>query len=150
YAAYAKTQMSPAWTERVEVAEHRVPGPNGDVPIRVYTPRAGAGPRGVLLHIHGGAFAVGDLDLSERGVARYAEKGDIVVVDVDYRLAPEHPFPAGFDDCWAALTWTVQHADELGIDPTRVAVGGESAGGCLSAALALATRDRGGPTLAFQ
>jgi acetyl esterase/lipase len=121
-----------------------------EIPIRIYRPYAASGPRGGVLHIHGGAFVTGDLDISETHCGRMADVADLVVVDVDYRLAPEHPFPTGFEDCYGALAWLAAHAAELGVDPSRIAVGGESAGGGLSAAVALAARDRGGPALAFQ
>jgi acetyl esterase/lipase len=140
-----------SWTSRVDVEATEIAGPDGNrVPIRIYRPREVAAPRGGLVHFHGGAFVVGDLELSESACSRYADRAGITVVDVDYRLAPEHPFPAGFEDCYAALEWTAAHCDDLGVDPRRIAVGGNSAGGGLAAAVALAARDRGGPKLAFQ
>jgi acetyl esterase/lipase len=103
-----------------------------------------------MVHFHGGAFVAGDLDISAGICGRMADVAGIVVVDVDYRLAPEHRFPVGFEDCYSALLWTAANADRLGIDPTRLAVGGESAGGALAAAIAIAARDRNGPRLAYQ
>jgi acetyl esterase len=130
-----------------------VPGPEGagSVPVRVYAP-AGAdrAPLPGILYLHGGGFSVGDLDSEHNGAARIAAEVEAVVVSVDYRLAPEHPFPAGLDDCYAALVWVADHVDVLGVDPQRVAVRGASAGGGLAAALALLARDRGGPALRFQ
>ncbi|MET8998248.1 alpha/beta hydrolase [Amycolatopsis sp. NPDC004169] len=136
----------------VEVRTIAVPGPSDapDVPVRVYTPanRTAAVPG--LLYIHGGGFVMGDLDTFDAHVLRLADELGIVVASVDYRLAPEHPFPAPVEDCYAALTWVAAKADELGIDPARLGVAGESAGGGLAAAVALLARDRGGPRLCFQ
>ncbi|MGO1056886.1 alpha/beta hydrolase [Crossiella sp. CA198] len=135
----------------VAVRALSIPGPAGgpEVAIRVYTPAAD-GPLGALVHIHGGGFVLGDLDLAERSALRVADQVGVVVVAMDYRLAPENPFPAGLDDCYATLEWTAKNAAELGVDPARIAVGGDSAGGGLAAAVALLTRDRGGPALAYQ
>jgi acetyl esterase/lipase len=108
------------------------------------------GPAPALVFFHGGAFVLGDLYTEELRCLRYAAEARCVVVSVDYRLAPEDPFPAAPDDCYAGLVWTVGHAGDLGIDPARVGVGGSSAGGALAAATALMARDRGGPVLAFQ
>lgn len=141
----------PSWTQRVSIEQARVTAPDGyEIPVRIYRPNGGAETRAGMVHIHGGAFVTGDLDISETHSGRMADAANIVVVDVDYRLAPEHPFPAGFEDCYTALCWLAEHADDLGVDPARVAVGGESAGGALSAAVALAARDRRGPNLAYQ
>jgi acetyl esterase/lipase len=132
--------------------DRHVPGPANapDVPVRVYTPTDREGPLPALLYIHGGGFILGDLDLLHASVARIVSEVGVVAVSVDYRLAPENPFPAGLEDCYAALVWTVENGAELGIDTGRVAVGGESAGGGMSAGLALLARDRGGPALRFQ
>ncbi|WHT17607.1 alpha/beta hydrolase [Crossiella sp. CA-258035] len=136
----------------VEVRALSIPGPAGapEVDIRVYTPAAEPGPLGALVHIHGGGFVIGDLDMAERTALRVADEVGVVVVAMDYRLAPEHPFPAGLEDCYATLEWTAKHAAELGVDPDRIAVGGDSAGGGLAAAVTLLARDRGGPALAYQ
>jgi acetyl esterase/lipase len=140
-----------SWHDRVDIEAATIPGPDGNtIPIRIYTPAAVASPRGCLVHFHGGGFISGDLEVSEDAVGRYADKAGVTVVDVDYRLAPEDGFPAGFEDCYTALAWTAVHADGLGIDADRIAVGGNSAGGGLAASVALAARDRGGPPLAFQ
>ena len=115
-----------------------------DVPVRVYraesTPAAAAP---CLIWIHGGGFVIGDLDTADTTARRLANRTGACVVSVDYRLAPEHPFPAAPDDCLAVLTAIAEHPDELGVDATRVAVGGDSAGGNLSAVTAIAARDQG-------
>jgi acetyl esterase/lipase len=126
-----------------------VPG-EPDVPVRVYSPVGQDGPLPGVFYIHGGGFILGNIDMFDNDAKRIAAEVGAVVVSVDYRLAPENPFPAGVDDCYAALVWTAESATELGIDPTRLAVGGESAGGGLAAAMALLARDRGGPALCFQ
>jgi acetyl esterase len=133
------------------VTDRIVPGPSShpELAIRTYVPVAepsGAG----LLFIHGGGFSLGGLDSEHARAAYIAIRTGAAVVSVDYRLAPEHPFPAAIEDCYAGLTWTHAAADELGIDPERVGVIGQSAGGGLAAGLALLTRDRGGPQLRFQ
>jgi acetyl esterase len=142
----------PPVDDRVEVADREIPGPAGgpDVPVRIFTPRERSGPVGGFVHFHGGGFVLGNLDqVYLRGLS-VATDADAVMVSVDYRLAPEHPFPAGVDDCYAALLWVHEHADELGVDLARLAVGGESAGGALAAVVAQMARDRIGPALAFQ
>lgn len=119
------------------------------VAVRVYRPAAGE-PLPLVLLVHGGGFVIGSVDTHDGLARRIARDADAVVVSVDYRLAPEHPFPAAVDDCWAALRWAVAHADELGADPARVAVAGDSAGGNLAAVLTHLARGTGGPDLAFQ
>ncbi len=135
------------------VCEDRsIPGPEGapDVTVRVYTPQGLDATVPGLLHIHGGGFVIGDLE-SEHGacVSLCRELGS-VVVSVDYRLAPETPYPGGLEDCYAALQWVSANAGELRIDPARLGIFGQSAGGGLSAATALLSRDRNGPALCFQ
>ncbi len=138
---------------RVAVADRSMPGveTGTEIPLRIYAPvtRAG-GLAPALVFFHGGAFVLGDRYTEELRCLRYAAEAACVVVSVDYRLAPEHPFPAGVDDCYAGLEWTVSHAAELDIDPGRVGVGGSSAGGALAAAVALMARDRNGPALTVQ
>ena len=133
------------------VDDRSVSGPHGDVPVRIYTPAeaADAG-RGVLLWIHGGGWVIGDIDTADPTARLLAQGSGCVVVSVDYRLSPEHRAPVALDDCWAVLGWVVDHAGELGVDPTRIAVGGDSAGGNLSALLAIRARDAGGPAICFQ
>lgn len=128
-----------------------IDGPGGDLPIRIYRP-AGAPASGapVVVFFHGGGFVAGDLDTHDGTARLHAAGADSVVVSVDYRLAPEHPFPAAVDDAFAATKWVAAHADELGVDPARLAVAGDSAGGNLAAVVSQLARDAGGPAIAFQ
>ena len=130
--------------ERIEVA-------GGEIRVRVFVP-AGAGPHPAFVHYHGGGFVFGTIDslVNDAKCAHICAAVECAVVTVDYRLGPEHRFPTAAEDCYAALCWTARNGDRFDIDPTRLAVGGESAGGNLAAVVAIVTRDRGGPTLAFQ
>ncbi len=133
------------------VEELAISGPAGAIPARLYD-RAGKGsaPRPMLVYYHGGGWVVGDLDTHD-GLCRFlAAATGALVLSVDYRLAPEHPFPAPVDDARAAFEWAVQNAAELGADPGRVAVGGDSAGGNLAAVVTRQARDAGGPQPAMQ
>jgi acetyl esterase len=130
------------------VAERAIPGPNGPIRLRVYEPE-GDRPFPVLVYFHGGGWVVGSLDTHDGVCRALARLTPCVVVSVDYRLAPGHRFPEPFEDAWAATAWTAEHAASIGGDPGRIAVGGDSAGGNLAAAVALRARDRGLP-LAFQ
>ncbi|WP_396918252.1 alpha/beta hydrolase [Mycolicibacterium sp.] len=134
------------------VAENRtIDGPAGPVPVRIYRPPAADGEiLPVVVFIHGGGWSVGDLDSYDSTARRHAVGADAVVVSVDYRLAPEHPYPAAVDDVWAATQWVAGHAAELGADADRMAVAGDSAGGNLSAVVAQLARDAGGPHIRFQ
>jgi acetyl esterase len=134
------------------VDELLVPGREGapEVRVRRYRPAGHDGLLPALVYIHGGGFVAGSIDLYDADCRRIAAEVGAVVVSVDYRLAPEHPFPAGLEDCYAALVWVAQQASELGVDPDRIGVGGESAGGGLAAGVALLARDRGGPRLCVQ
>ncbi len=150
-----RSMLLPPPPDRADVlkADQTVPGPAGapDVPVRIYTPRAAASaPRGCVFEIHGGGFMLGNIAMMDPWCQRVAAEIDAVVVSVEYRLAPEHPFPAGVDDCYAALGWTAKHAQELGIDPARIAIAGQSAGGGIAAGTALMARDQGFPALCFQ
>ncbi|MFJ6512920.1 alpha/beta hydrolase [Streptomyces sp. NPDC091406] len=140
----------PPPAEGVLVTDHRLPGPD-PVRVRVYRPRA-ADPRPLpcLVWIHGGGMVLGTPEADDARVSRYVLEAGCAVVSVDYRLAPEHPYPGPVEDCYRALRWTAEQAVALGIDPERLAVGGISAGGGLAAATALLARDRGGPRPAFQ
>ncbi|MBV8788210.1 MAG: alpha/beta hydrolase [Mycobacterium sp.] len=132
--------------------ENRTVG-HGDVTgigVRIYWPTDIDGPLPVVVFYHGGGFCLGDLDTHDPVARAHAVGARAIVVSVQYRLAPEHPFPAGVNDCWAALQWAAEHATELGGDPSRLAVAGDSAGGNLAAVTALLARDNGGPALRFQ
>ena len=131
------------------VADRTVPGPAGEIPVRVYTP-AGEGPLPVVVYFHGGGWVIGDLEVVDRPCRQLADAAGAIVVSVDYRLAPEHVYPAAFDDCYAATAWVAEHAGAIGADTGRLAVAGDSAGGNLAAAVSLAARDRGGPAIAAQ
>lgn len=121
------------------------------IPVRVYWPPvAEQTDLPVVVFCHGGGWSIGDLDTHDAVARAHAVGAEAIVVSVDYRLAPEHPFPAGVDDCWAALQWVGDHAAELGGDPNRIAVAGDSAGGNLAAVIAHLARDHDGPALAFQ
>ena len=106
------------------VDDRTIPGPGGDIPVRVYRPDR-AGPFGGLVFYHGGGWVIGDLDSHDSLCRRFCLGAGVVVVSVDYRLAPEHPYPAGPDDAWAALQWVAANTGELGIDPDRIAVAGD-------------------------
>jgi len=143
---------SPEDPEGVVYEDRQIPGPAGapEVRVRIYRPESAEGTLPAALHIHGGGFCVGSIETEHLAGCRAALDARAVVVSVDYRLAPEHPFPAGIEDCYAALVWMSGAAEELGLDPARVAVMGGSAGGGLAAGVALLARDRGGPALCFQ
>jgi acetyl esterase len=131
------------------VADRAVPGPGGDLPVRVYTPE-GEPPFPIVVFFHGGGWVVGTLDTYDPLCRALAAAVPAVVVSVDYRLAPEHRWPAAVEDAYAATLWASRHAAELGGAQHRLAVAGDSAGGNLAAVVALGARDRGGPAIAFQ
>lgn len=131
------------------VADRMIPGPAAMLPIRIYTPE-GRGPFPILVFFHGGGFVLGDLDTHD-GICRYlANRACCLVVSVAYPLAPEHKFPAAPKACYAATQWVARHAAEFNADASRIALGGDSAGGNLTAVVAQMARDQGGPTLVFQ
>lgn len=131
------------------VDELTAEGAGGPIRIRRYDPSPGE-TTALVLFFHGGGWVICDLDTHDTVCRSLAAGSGATVLSVDYRLAPEHPFPAGLEDCYAATTWAVDHAAELGVDPRRVAVAGDSAGGNLAAAVTLLARDRDGPDLAYQ
>ena len=140
----------------LRVEDFRIDGPAGQIPIRVYWPddSAGEAAHPVTMFFHGGGFALGDLDTHDATARDHAVGAASVVVSVDYRLAPEHPYPAAVEDAWAATRWVADHAGEFGADSSRFAVAGDSAGGNLAAVVAHLARDAArsgdGPELAFQ
>jgi len=143
----ATQTAAPIAVGRVE--ERTVPGPAGAIPVRVYTP-AGTGPFPVLVYFHGGGWVICNLDTHDRACRLLTTTVGCIVVSVDYRLAPEHPFPAAAEDCYAAAKYVASHAAEFGGDPARVAIGGDSAGGNLTAVVAQMARNKGGPKLVHQ
>lgn len=148
------SQMLPGLPEfpDISVTERFVPGAEGmpDVRVLVYLPTTVQGPLPALLWIHGGGYVIGTADAEDLGVKSIVSAIGCAAVSVDYRLAPETPHPGPVEDCYTALLWLSTHADELGVDPTRIAIGGGSAGGGLAAGLGLLARDRGEVPLAFQ
>ncbi|WP_155827037.1 alpha/beta hydrolase [Jongsikchunia kroppenstedtii] len=152
--ARLKASRRPAKPVPVAGVEDRtIPGPAGEIPVRIYRPRgAEQGPQGlpVLVYFHGGGFVLCDLDSHDSCCRRLANGVGAIVISVDYRLAPEHPFPAAVEDAWAAVEWVARCAAEFGGDPAQLVVAGDSAGGNLTAVVAMMARDRGGPAIAFQ
>lgn len=136
----------------VTTEDRIIPGPEGDpdISVRIFRPDAGTGPLPGIYYIHGGGMVIGSIDDEAAISARLCAELHAVVVSVEYRLAPEHPYPAPVDDCYAGLAWTAANAEELGIDPDRIAVYGMSAGGGLTIAVCLKARERKGPKVCFQ
>ena len=136
-----------------DVAEVRTltaPGPNGPIGMRLYRPESAAAILPVLVYFHGGGWVLGDLDSYDSVCRAIANRAGHIVVSVDYRLAPEHPFPAGLEDAYAALCWLADNVASMGGDAGRLAIGGDSAGGNFAAIVCLRARDQGGPKIAFQ
>lgn len=132
------------------VADDTVRGPAGQVPVRVYHPRNHRGKTPLIVFFHGGGWVVGDIDTHDVQARALCHGVGAVVVSVAYRLAPEHPFPAGLEDCYAATSWASTSASSLGAQTSRLVVAGDSSGGNLAAAVALLARERGGPGIAAQ
>lgn len=145
----APPEVSGPDTPVFKVEDRQIPGPGGALGVRVYTPRAGGRLPG-LVYFHGGGFVLGGLDMNDRPCRMIANAAGCVVVSVDYRLAPEHPYPAAVDDAYAATKYVAEHAAEFGIDPARLGVAGDSAGGNLATVTAIKARDLSTPKLAFQ
>ena len=131
------------------VEDRLIPGPGGTIPVRIYTPE-GEGPLPVLVYFHGGGWVLCNLDTHDPICRALANLVGCIVVSVDYRLAPEHKYPAAVEDCYAATCWVAENATAIGGDPTRIAVGGDSAGGNLTAVVSLIARDEHGPPIIFQ
>ena len=130
------------------VTARTIPGPGGPLPVRIYRPKDGL--RGALVYFHGGGWVIGSLEGADATCRALTNRSRCVVISIGYRLAPETKFPGPVDDAFAAVRWVADNAEDLRIDPARIAVGGSSAGGNLAAAAALVARDRGGPKIAFQ
>ncbi len=147
-----RTERVRADVDIYRVEDRQIPGPVQPIKVRIYTPQASQEQASlpVLVWYHGGGFVIGDLDSHDSACRALANQTECLVVAVDYRLAPEHKFPGAVEDCEAALQWVAAHATELGGDPGRIAVGGDSAGGNLAAVVALLAREKGGPKLCFQ
>jgi len=127
----------------------RIHGAESEIPVRVYTPEVKA-PRPAMVYFHGGGWVVCDLDTHDVVCRAIAQRAGAVVVAVDYRLAPDHKFPAAVVDAYAATTWVAENAERLGIDPKRISVGGDSAGGNLGTVVSMMSRENSGPTIALQ
>lgn len=132
----------------IETRHLSIPGPQGDIPIRIYTPEGIDLP--ILLYFHGGGWVAGSVDAVENIGRGIADRAGTIVINVDYRLAPEHKFPSGLEDCYSALVWAAEHGRELGGDPTRIVVAGDSAGGNFATVCCLLAHERGGPAIAHQ
>ena len=131
-----------------KVEDRKIPGPAGDIPVRIYSPPGK--PIGILVYFHGGGWVVGDIASHDYVCRALTNAAGCVVVSVDYRLAPEHKFPAGPEDCYAATEWVSKNAASLGSDADHIAAGGDSAGGNLAAVISLMARDRKGPRIRHQ
>jgi acetyl esterase len=145
---YAQMSLARSPAPVASVSDRSIRGPGGPLGLRIYRPAAG--PRPALVYFHGGGFVIGSLETHDGTCRALANASGCTIVSVDYRLAPEHRFPAAPEDCYAALRFAAEAGAEIGVDPSRLAVGGDSAGGNLAAVTALLARDRRGPDLAFQ
>ena len=144
-----RTMSPPVDIEVGKVENRAIPGPAADIGVRIYTP-AGDGPFPVIVMFHGGGWVIGDLETHDGQSRELCNGSECIVVSVDYRLAPEHKFPAAADDCYAATEWAKDNAVSIGGDPAKLAVAGDSAGGNLAAVVAQMARDKGGPKIDFQ
>jgi len=148
-----RINTNPEPPELKSVAPLAIPAPRGAIPARVYTPltlRQNNRLAPCLIFFHGGGWVIGDLDSHDVVCRKLADEGELIVIAIDYRRAPEHRFPAAFEDAFAATKWIADHAREFSIDASRLVVGGDSAGGNLAAVVAVAARDGGGPAITAQ
>jgi acetyl esterase len=137
--------------ELFDVRDMAAPGPRGDIGLRVYTPRDPAGEAlPLLIYIHGGGYVIGSLDSHDIPCRHLALNGDCMVISIDYRMAPEYPYPEPVEDCWAAVNWIVDNAEALGAQRDRIAIGGDSAGGNLATVTCLKAKAEGGPDFVYQ
>jgi acetyl esterase len=134
----------------LRVENRTINGPAGPIAIRIYWPPTASDRTPVVVFFHGGGFVMGDLDTHDGTSRQHAVGADAVVVSVDYRLAPEHPYPAAVEDAWAATRWVAEHGNEIGAATSRIALAGDSAGGTIAAAIAQRARDEGAPPIVFQ
>ena len=148
--ARARRVLPPPGPEVHEVMDMEAAGPEGPIPVRIYWPRESDEAMPALVWYHGGGWTIGSIEGADANCRRLATMADCIVISVDYRMGPEDPFPAAVDDAYAIAVWAVQNAPRMNIDPELIAVGGDSAGGNLSAVVCQLLRDRGGPTLAHQ
>ncbi len=148
-AAYRLMRPAAPQIEVAQVEDHRIAGPAGELPVRIYTPHGNA-PFPVCVYFHGGGWVIGDLETADAVCRTLCSLARCAVVSVDYRLAPEHHFPAAVEDCYAATCWVAGNAAALGVDPARLAVAGESAGGNLATVVSQIARDRDGPRIVLQ
>lgn len=146
---HAQLERPPSAISLPSVRDRHIPGPGGDLRVRIYRPE-GEAPLPALVYFHGGGWVMGSIETIDARCRALAQGADCVVISPDYRLAPEDPYPAAAEDCFEVTKWVVASSAGLGVDPDRVAVGGDSAGGNLAAVVALMSRDRGGPKLRFQ
>ena len=145
----ASAQLAPPPSDVARIENRRIPAAGGDFGVRIYTPR-GSAALPIVVYFHGGGWAAGDLNTHDASARYYAATADAIVVSVDYRQPPEHKFPVAVDDSFAAVEWAVAHAGEIGGDPMRVAVAGDSAGGNLATVVCQLAKQRGGPRIAYQ
>ena len=153
YYRQARFISNPEPPELKSVAPLAIPAPHGSIPGRIYTPtklRQTDGLAPCLVFFHGGGWVIGDLDTHDVVCRKLADEGQLIVISIDYRRAPEHKFPAAVDDAIAATAWIATHAKEFGIDASRLVVGGDSAGGNLATVVAIAARDGNGPAISGQ
>ena len=133
-----------------QMEQRTIPSPSGPISVRIYRPSNAGDQRAAVVYFHGGGWVMGNLEIADKPCRSLANASGVTVISADYRKAPEYTFPAAPDDCYTVTAWVAAHADELGIDPSRIAVAGDSAGGNLAAVVTLMAKERGGPDIAHQ